>query len=74
MQSFTHQYAKGARVRYVHAPGGGLISDTLIVTVSIPLDPSDPNYDAQKAADLETAIVAYAKSRGNPYRTIALES
>ena len=73
MHRFTHQYAARARVKYVSAPGGGLVSDTLIVSANIPLNPAAPGYDATKAAELEAAAVHYAQSLGNPYRSIELE-
>lgn len=71
MWSFKHPSAGGARVRYVRVPGGGLCSDTLIVTAIIPLESGAPGYDLAAVAALDAAAVIYARQHG--YRAIEFE-
>ena len=73
MRGFTHPDARAARVLYRKVPGGGYVSDTLVITPLIPVDPTHPDFDAQRLAELETAAVMYAKSKGSVFQHILME-
>jgi hypothetical protein len=47
--------------------GGGFVANRLLITVNIPLDATDPNYDAQKASDLLDAVSVFARDHSTLY-------
>lgn len=59
---FKHEYGTGY-IRSDVIDEHGSIKDTLTITANVPLDPSDPDFDQQKATELETAAVEFSKKR-----------
>lgn len=70
MKSFQHNYVIRTRAIWAPQEGGGLLIDTLIITVNIPLDPNHLLYDKSKVDDVETAAVMYAKSNKSSYKIL----
>jgi hypothetical protein len=68
--AFNHPYANSHHLRFKRAPGGGLISDVLVIVANIPLEAGTKGYDAKKVEDLVMAAYDYAKSRNEPYNSI----
>ncbi len=70
MQGFIHRYAKSVQVIYRLAQGRGLVSDAMLISANIPLNPADPAFDLRKVDELDIEAALYAKGQGRPHQQI----
>ena len=67
MKACKHKFAKGYKIEFApSSEGKGLQSVRMIVKSKIPLQVGSKKYDPDKAAELETAALDYAKAHGRP--------
>lgn len=58
---FSHPCVRSSQTGWSRGDTGGFVGDRLVVQVSCPMDPAADDFDPEKMASLDTALLDYLR-------------